>query len=136
MNYRFVREARSLSTVSFVQIREGTHSRRVAKVEEYIDHHYTEEIRLATVASIAGMTPPHSAVFLSLRTGRCLSDCVIDMRLGTASACWSIRQNRSPRSAMNAGLIIFPTSTGSLRRKKRSLQRNSGEYYYKKKIIC
>lgn len=60
-------------------------SRRVRKVEEYIDHHFKEEIRLQTVSDIAGMTPTAFSRFFKLRTGRTLSDYIIDIRLGYAA---------------------------------------------------
>ena len=60
-------------------------SRRVRKVEEYIDKHFKEEIRLQTVSDIAGMTPTAFSRFFKLRTGRTLSDYIIDIRLGYAA---------------------------------------------------
>lgn len=60
-------------------------SRRVRKVEEYIDLHFKEEIRLQTVSDIAGMTPTAFSRFFKLRTGRTLSDYIIDIRLGYAA---------------------------------------------------
>lgn len=76
---------RSLSSSSFVDMKPACDSRRVQKVQTYIDEHYKEEIRLNDLASIAGMTPTAFSRFFKLRTGRSISDYVIDVRLGHAS---------------------------------------------------
>ncbi len=74
-----------LSTTTFASVKTTADSRRVRKVEEYIDEHFKEEIRLQTVSDIAGMTPTAFSRFFKLRTGRTLSDYIIDIRLGYAA---------------------------------------------------
>ncbi len=74
-----------LATTSFASVKTTTDSRRVRKVEEFIDLHFKEEIRLQTVSDIAGMTPTAFSRFFKLRTGRTLSDYIIDIRLGYAA---------------------------------------------------
>lgn len=74
-----------LATTSFASVKATTDSRRVRKVEEYIDEHFKEEIRLQTVSDIAGMTSTAFSRFFKLRTGRTLSDYIIDIRLGHAA---------------------------------------------------
>lgn len=74
-----------LATTSFASVKTTTDSRRVRKVEEFIDLHFKEEIRLQTVSDIAGMTPTAFSRFFKLRTGRTLSDYIIDLRLGYAA---------------------------------------------------
>lgn len=74
-----------LATTSFASVKTTADSRRVRKVEEYIDEHFKEEIRLQTVSDIAGMTPTAFSRFFKLRTGRTLSDYIIDIRLGHAA---------------------------------------------------
>ena len=74
-----------LATASFASVKTTADSRRVRKVEEYIDEHFKEEIRLQTVSDLAGMTPTAFSRFFKLRTGRTLSDYIIDIRLGYAA---------------------------------------------------
>lgn len=74
-----------LASSSFSHSKLTPDSRRVRKVEEYIDQHFKEEIRLQTVSDIAGMTPTAFSRFFKLRTGRTLSDYIIDIRLGYAA---------------------------------------------------
>lgn len=76
---------RRLSSSSFVSVRPACDSRRVQKVQDYINANYKEEIRLNDLADIAGMTPTAFSRFFKLRTGRSVSDYVIDVRLGHAS---------------------------------------------------
>ena len=63
----FEEEARTLSSSSFAKIDVHSDSRRVQKVQEYINLHYQEEIRLGQLAR------------------KNLSDYIIDIRLGFAS---------------------------------------------------
>ncbi|MBP5499695.1 MAG: helix-turn-helix domain-containing protein [Bacteroidales bacterium] len=74
-----------LASSSFASVKSTADSRRVRKVEEYIDDHFKEEIRLGTVADLAGMTPTAFSRFFKVRTGRTLSDYIIDIRLGYAA---------------------------------------------------
>lgn len=76
---------RRLSSSSFVSDRPACDSRRVQKVQDYINENYKEEIRLNDLAELAGMTPTAFSRFFKLRTGRSVSDYVIDVRLGHAS---------------------------------------------------
>lgn len=76
---------RTLASTSFAHIDENSDSRRVRKIYEYINHHYKEEIRLEDLANIIGMTPVALSRFFKLRTGKTVSDYIIDIRLGHAS---------------------------------------------------
>ncbi len=78
-------EARTLSSSSFAKIDTNSDSRRVQKIYEYINNHYKEEIRLVQLADMVGMTPVSFSRFFKLRTGKNLSDYIIDIRLGYAS---------------------------------------------------
>lgn len=78
-------EARTLSSSSFAKIEVQADSRRVQKVQEYINQHYKEEIRLNVLAEKVGMTPVAFSRFFKLRTGKSLSDYIIDIRLGFAA---------------------------------------------------
>ncbi|MEG1905329.1 MAG: AraC family transcriptional regulator, partial [Bacteroidales bacterium] len=77
-------DARVLSSSSFAKIDTYSDSRRVQKMQKYIQDHYKEDIRLSTLSDIVGMTPVSISRFFKLRTGKTLSDYVIDIRLGFA----------------------------------------------------
>ncbi|MDL2322485.1 AraC family transcriptional regulator [Bacteroidales bacterium OttesenSCG-928-A17] len=78
-------DAKMLSSASFARIGAHSDSRRVQKVQEYINAHYKEEIRLNYVADMIGMAPASFSRFFKLRTGKKFSDYLIDIRLGFAS---------------------------------------------------
>jgi AraC-like DNA-binding protein len=81
----FKDEARALSSSSFAKISVHSDSRRVEKVKNYINSHYHEEIRLSQLADLIGMAPVSFSRFFKLRTGKNLSEYIIDIRLGYAS---------------------------------------------------
>ena len=78
-------EARILASSSFARATRDKESRRVMKVKQYVNDHYSEDLRLESLASLAGMTPPAFSRFFKSRTGRTLSDYIIDIRLGNAA---------------------------------------------------
>ncbi len=77
--------ARELSSVSFAKEREPEEEERIMKVKKFIHEHFTEEITLAQIADIAGMSPSSFSRYFHLATGRTLRDYLIDSRLGKAS---------------------------------------------------
>jgi len=74
-----------LATATFSAAKSAPDSRRIRKVEDYINEHFKDEVRLNTVADLAGMTPTAFSRFFKVRTGRTLSDYIIDIRLGYAA---------------------------------------------------
>lgn len=78
-------EARILASSSFARATRDKESRRVMKVKQYVNDHYSEDLRLESLASLAGMTPQAFSRFFKMRTGRTLSDYIIDIRLGNAA---------------------------------------------------
>lgn len=78
-------DSRTLSSSSFARIKTNSDSRRVNKVQQYITSHFSEEVRLEQLAELAGMTPVAFSRFFHQRTGRTLSEYIIEIRLGVAS---------------------------------------------------
>ena len=77
--------ARTLATSSYAKVDVESDSRRVLKVKNYINKNYMEEIRLNTLADLAGMSSSAFSRFFKLHTGKNLSDYIIEIRLGFAS---------------------------------------------------
>ena len=77
--------SRTLSSSSFARVEVHSESRRVAKVQEYVARHYSEDVRLEMLADLVGMTPVAFSRFFRQRTGRTFSDYLIEFRLGIAS---------------------------------------------------
>ena len=76
--------ARTLATSSYAKVEAESDSRRVQKVKDYISKNYMDEIRLPALADLVCMSPSAFSRFFKLRTGRNLSDYIIDLRLGYA----------------------------------------------------
>lgn len=80
-----VQDYKTLSSSSFAHAEYDTESRRVSKVKEYIAANYAKDITLTELAGIAGMSPSSFSRFFKMRTGKTLSNYVIDIRLGHAA---------------------------------------------------
>ena len=78
-------ESRVLASTSFAKVARTAESRRVQKVQEYINAHYSEEIRLDDCAALVGMAPSAFSRFFKQHAGRTLLDYIIDIRLGHAA---------------------------------------------------
>ncbi len=78
-------DARELSSSSYAQVKATSESRRVTRVKEYISAHYMDEIRLEKLSEMACMSPTAFSRFFKLRTGKSLSDYIVDVRLGVAA---------------------------------------------------
>lgn len=76
---------RELATSSFAKIDVDSDSRRILKVKDYISKHFTDEIRLADLADLVGMSPTSFSRFFKLRTSKTLSEYVVETRLGMAA---------------------------------------------------
>ena len=76
--------AKVLASSSLVSLDKSLESDRVHIVKQYIDSHFMEDISLTTMADLVCMTPSAFSRFFKTRTGRALSDYIIDVRLGHA----------------------------------------------------
>lgn len=78
-------DARVLASSSFAHTARSNESRRVEKVKQYINDHYAKPLKLADLAGLVGMSPVSFSRFFRQRTGRTLSDYIVDIRLGYAA---------------------------------------------------
>ena len=78
-------DSRVLSSSSMAHASQDVEGRRVQMVKQYISDHYSEDLRLETLASMAGMSPSAFSRFFHQRTGRTLMDFIIDVRLSHAT---------------------------------------------------
>ena len=78
-------DAKVLASSSFAKTSRDVESRRVQKVKDYIDQHYARQIRLEDLADLVGMSPVSFSRFFRQRTGRTLSEYIVDIRLGYAA---------------------------------------------------
>lgn len=125
----------TLSSTSFAHTRTSSDSRRVQKVEEFIDKNYNQDIRLQQLADMVGMTPTAFSRFFKLRTGKTISDYIIDIRLGVAS-------RKLVDSTMSVAEICYDCGFNNVsnfnrifKRKKGCSPKNFRENYRKNKIV-
>ena len=78
-------DARELSSSSYAKVHVDSESRRVLNVKNYIDQHYKDEIRLEQLSDLIGMTPTAFSRYFRHRTGKTLSEYILDIRLGYAA---------------------------------------------------
>jgi transcriptional regulator GlxA family with amidase domain len=131
----FSDSARTLSSSSFAKISVQSDSRRVQKVQEYINAHYREEIRLSDLANLIKMTPVAFSRFFKLRTGEGLTDYIIAMRLGHAARLLV-------DSTMSISEICYACGFNNLSNFNRIFKKKKGcspkefrENYRKKKVV-
>ena len=78
-------DSRVLASSSFAHSSKSGESNRVQKVKQYIHDHYAESLTLADLAELVGMSPVSFSRFFRQRTGRTLSEYIVDIRLGYAA---------------------------------------------------
>jgi AraC-like DNA-binding protein len=80
-----IESATPLSSSSFARAVNQSDSRRVKKIETYINNNYNKKLRLNDMANLVGMTPVAFSKFFKIRTGKSVMKYIIDMRLGFAA---------------------------------------------------
>lgn len=128
-------EARTLSSSSFAKIGVHSDSRRVQKVQEYINEHYKEEVRLNFLADMVGMTPVSFSRFFKLRTGKSLSDYIIDIRLGFAARLLVDSTMSIAEICYECGFNNLSNFNRIFRKKKECSPKEFRENYRKKKLL-
>lgn len=77
--------ARTLATSSYAKVNIQDDSKRILKVKTYIHDHYMDDIRLGTLADLAGMSTSAFSRFFKVHTGKTLREYLINIRLGNAA---------------------------------------------------
>ncbi|MCD7713396.1 MAG: AraC family transcriptional regulator [Prevotella sp.] len=76
---------RQLASSAFAGADTSNDNRRIQKITDYVAEHFKDDIRLADIASQAGMTPSAFSRFFKLHTHKNISEYIIDTRLGYAA---------------------------------------------------
>ena len=126
---------RTLASSSFAKIIVEDDSRRILKVKNFISDNYKDEIRLATLADIAGMSPSAFSRFFKLHTGRNLSDYIIDIRLGYAARLLVDTGRSISEISFECGFNNLSNFNRIFKRKKGCSPSEFRESYQKKRII-
>ena len=124
-----------LASKSFANVKNAPESIRVREVEEYIDKNYKQEIRLKTLSTIAGMTPAAFSRYFRMRTGKTVSDYMIDIRLGHAARLLVDSPNSVADICYLCGFNNISNFNRIFKKKKGCSPTAFRENYHKSKII-
>lgn len=124
-----------LTSSAFAHVHATPDSRRVKRVEEYIDKNYREDIRLQQLADIANMTPTAFSRFFRLRTGRSISEYIIDVRLGHAARMLADSTNSVVEICYDCGFNNVSNFNRIFKKKKGCTPSAFRENYHKNKVI-
>ena len=126
---------RELASSSYAKVDVDSESRRILKVKDYISKHYTEEIRLADLADLVGMSTTSFSRFFKLRSGKTLSDYVVEMRLGVASRQLVDTTNSVSEICYDCGFNTLSNFNRLFRKYKGCSPTEFREKYFKTKVI-
>lgn len=127
--------ATPLASSSFAKIAVEDDSRRILKVKNFISQNYMEEVRLAQLADIAGMSPSAFSRFFKLHTGRNLTDYIIDIRLGAASRMLVDTSRSISEISFHCGFNNLSNFNRIFKKKKNCNPTEFRENYRKTRII-
>lgn len=127
--------AQPLASSSFARLEVNADSRRIQKVQEYLNKHYMEEIRLHQMSDLAGMTPVAFSRFFKLRTGKSLSDYIIYLRLGFAARLLVDSSRSIAEICYECGFNNLSNFNRIFKKKKGCSPKEFRDNYRKKKIL-
>lgn len=124
-----------LSSTAFSNAHTPSDSRRVLKVQETINREYAGPLYLTDMAAIAGMTPTAFSRFFKLRTGRTLSEYIIDVRIGHAARALVDTTKTIAEVCYECGFNNISNFNRIFKRKKGCSPKVFRENYTKTKLI-
>jgi AraC-like DNA-binding protein len=128
-------DAYTLASGSFALTEPTQESQRVKKVHNYLMSHYTEEIRLSQVASLVGMSEVSFSRFFKLRTGKCFSDYLIDIRIGSAIRLLVDSEQTISEICFKSGFNNISNFNRIFKKWKNCTPKEFRDNYHKTKII-
>ena len=127
--------ARELASSAFAKVEVESDSKRILKVKNYIDEHYKDEMSLEHLADLVGMTPTAFSRYFKQRTGKNLSEYIVDIRLGHAA-------RRLVDTTDSVSEICWTTGFNTLSNFNRLFRKRKGcnptefrEKYHKTKVV-
>lgn len=127
--------ARELSSSAFAKVEVESDSKRILKVKNYIDDHYKDEMSLEQLANLVGMTPTAFSRYFKLRTGKNLSEYIVDIRLGHAARRLVDTTDSVSEICWTCGFNTLSNFNRLFRKRKGCSPTEFREKYQKTKII-
>lgn len=128
-------DMRVLSSTSFARTEVCTDSRRVQKVQMYLNEHFASDIRISQLADLVRMTPVSFSRFFKLRTGKNFSEYLIDLRIGHAIRMLVDSTQSVAEICYNCGFNNMSNFNRIFRKKKGCSPTQFRENYRKRKIL-
>jgi AraC-like DNA-binding protein len=128
-------DAYELASSTFAKVEVSSESRRVLKVKEFINTHMNDELRLEQLANLVGMTPTAFSRFFKLRTGKTLSEYIVDIRLGQAARLLVDTADSVSEICWNCGFNTLSNFNRLFRKRKGCSPTEFREKYSKTKVI-
>ena len=127
--------AKELASSAFAKVEMDSDTKRVLKVKNYIDEHYREEISLEQLSNIAGMSPAAFSRYFKLRTGKNISEFIVDIRLGHASRRLIDTTDAVSEICWTTGFNTLSNFNRLFRKRKGCSPTEFREKYQKTKVI-
>ncbi len=127
--------ARSLSSSPFARVETHSDSRRIQMIQQYINQNYKQDIRLGVVSQMAGMSPVAFSRFFKTRTGKSLSEYIIDVRLGYAANLLIDTNNTVAEICYDCGFNNLSNFNRIFKKKKNCSPKEFRENFRRKKKI-
>ena len=128
-------DAYELASSTFAKVEVSSESRRVLKVKEFINTHMNDELRLEQLANLVGMAPTAFSRFFKLRTGKTLSEYIVDIRLGQAARLLVDTADSVSEICWNCGFNTLSNFNRLFRKRKGCSPTEFREKYSKTKVI-
>ncbi len=129
------KDVKTLSTTAKAKIELHPDNRKIKIVKEFINKNYKEEIRLSDLAGMVGMSSVAFSRLFKNKTGRSLSDYIIDIRLGYASRMLIDSQIPVADICFHSGFNNLSNFNRIFKKKKNCSPKEFRDTYRKKKII-
>jgi AraC-like DNA-binding protein len=127
---------KELASSSFAKVEPSSDSRRILKVQTYMEEHYNEPIREETMASMINMTKISFSRFFKRHTGTTMMDYLINIRLGYAARLLVDTTNAITEICYECGFNNLSNFNRIFKKKKGSSPKDFRESYHKtKKLI-
>lgn len=131
----FTDQAKVLSSSSFAKADLNTDSRRINKIQEYINENYKENIKLSQLAEIIGLTPVSFSRYFKLHTGKSPIDYIIEIRLGYAARLLIDSSKSVAEICFDCGFNNISNFNRIFRKSKNCTPKEFRENYKKKMVL-
>lgn len=128
-------DSRVLASSSFAHSGRSGESRRVEKVKQYINEHYAQSLKLENLAELVGMSPVAFSRFFRQRTGRTLSEYIVDIRLGYAARMLVDTTKNISEICYECGFNNLSNFNRTFKAKRRYTPRDFRAMFKKNKVI-